>query len=197
MAFRHLGQRTWHLWDTWVTRKTVLQIFKASPYFLWVPFPFSSGWKDFLHKWALFPEFSAVGSYHSLQMYIFSLLGLEVGWLWEGKVGTVSKGRMRESKSLLQRLFLRERISRACKGSLGKASKLCRVKKGLDTALLPLPPTPHPPTPRRLWQLRMLIQLRALSALGTDQERGQPCHRVSQGANSEGCQRWKVKHWCQ
>lgn len=42
-----------------------------------------------------------------------------------------------------------------------------------------------------LWPHRMLIQLRALSApfsLGSDQERGQLCHRVSQGANSGDCQ---------
>lgn len=47
-------------------------------------------------------------------------------------------------------------------------------------------------TAPRLWQHRMLIQLRATSApfsLGSGQERGQPCHRVSQAANSGGCQR--------
>lgn len=54
------------------------------------PFPSPSGWKHFLHRLTLVPELTAIGSYQFLQIHIyFSFLGLEWGWLWEGKVRSI------------------------------------------------------------------------------------------------------------
>lgn len=73
LVFRYSGrdpQAPRPLWDTGMTRGTAVHIFKARPDVLGVPLSFPSGWKDFLHGWALVPEFTAVGSSRSSK-YIF------------------------------------------------------------------------------------------------------------------------------
>lgn len=73
LVFRYSGrdpQVPRHLWDTRMTRGTAMHIFKAWPDFLWVPLSFSFWMERFSPRWALVPEFTAVGSSHSSK-YIF------------------------------------------------------------------------------------------------------------------------------
>lgn len=155
------------------------------------PSPFPSGWEDFLRRWALGPEFTAVGSSHSSKYMFFFPRFRGGGWLWGKKSWDYLKAGWEDPKVCWKNdTPASQRISHTPNGSSPWETLLNERRRAGDGIRHSSRLRPH----------RMLIQLGALSApfsLGSDQERGQPCHPVSQGANSGGCQGSKVKHWCQ